>query len=62
MNLDFSFGEGYSRDQMKIIFAQIFTADKSGALTQRPRATTGQLLYHIERAMSHGPCDNEKKK
>ena len=45
MNLDFSFGEGYSRDQMQIISAQIITADKSGALTQRLRATTGQLQY-----------------
>ena len=45
LNLDFSFGEGYSRDQMKIISAQIFTADKSGAMAQRLRATTGQLFW-----------------
>ena len=43
MNLDFSFGEGYSRDQMEIISARIFRADESGALTQRLRPTTGQL-------------------
>ena len=48
MNLDFSFEEGYSRDQMKNISAQIFTADKSGALTQRLRGTTGQILCHIK--------------
>ena len=30
---------------MKIISAQIFTADKSGAMAQRLRATTGQLFW-----------------